>query len=450
VVVSTSDCSINKDVKLLPKLKKVANEPVVLQWEKLPKALEMTSGGGVVLREAKELLTGGQKDKDEKRFPQPEPALVKEEAKRAKSSKRNEKATKGKKSGTCTAKNKSNSTNSKKEDEKQKRARKRRPAQRQRKKAAANSAVEAEDLFASLDVGDDELVDAVSGLSYRDLRRLLSEEGEEIIAATVQISRKEALNCPKCQDAETLEKVQLEGLTCWRPIEENEITENDEVIPSCVLYTRKRDGRYKARLVALGNLQRNVGTNDCYSPTVSYAANRVLLTEAAKRKMHLSFFDISNAFIKSLLDPKHRVFVKLPPQWGGATVRLIKALYGLRLAPRCWYDAYANHLIAEGWERNVKEPGLFRKAVQVNGKNVMVYLSIYVDDSLCVSVNKDVLEKEVNSILKRFPGKLIAPVERNGAACWDLLGSELEYRRTDGAFLLHAAPAIEKLLKKCS
>ncbi len=41
------------------------------------------------------------------------------------------------------------------------------------------------------------------------------------------------------------EKVTLEAKGCWRAIAEGELTNSDEVIPSVVIYTRKRCGRYK-------------------------------------------------------------------------------------------------------------------------------------------------------------------------------------------------------------
>lgn len=55
-------------------------------------------------------------------------------------------------------------------------------------------------------------------------------------------------------------------------------------------------------------------------------------------------------------------------------MRLIKSLYGLRIAPRKWFDEYRKGLEKLGWKMCEKEPGLFHK----NG----MILSVYVDDSL--------------------------------------------------------------------
>ena len=318
-----------------------------------------------------------------------------------------------------------------------------------RKRSAAHSVDADVNLNDGSDVrklfAESEHIDIVSGMKISELVAEMERDGEEIMCATVQVSRKEALQNPKFVEADNLEKAQLLALECWRPVENDDpVTDEDEVIPSVVLYNVKRDGRHKARLVALGNLQKQVDKTEIYSPTVSYAANRLLLTHSSSQKNHIKFFDISNAFIKSMLDKKHRVFVKLPDHWGGETVRLVKALYGLRLAPRSWYDSYANHLIATGWERCEPEPGLFRK--KVDGE--LLYLSIYVDDSLISCKSLKILDSEMDKILQRFPGKIIAPVMQGDTETYDLLGSKLSYNRLKRTFSLTCEDSINKILKK--
>ena len=75
----------------------------------------------------------------------------------------------------------------------------------------------------------------------------------------MQVSAKEAFNGPDADrwiEADSLERTQLEAMSCWRPLKEGELRqEGIEVVPCVVIYTRKRCGRFKARLVALGNLQ---------------------------------------------------------------------------------------------------------------------------------------------------------------------------------------------------
>ncbi len=278
-------------------------------------------------------------------------------------------------------------------------------------------------------------------------------ESEVAVAYSIQMTHAKILKDPdsaKYIEAGNLERTQLEALSCWRPIKPGEIKDSDEVLPSVVIYTRKRDGRSKARLVALGNKQTNVLAGEVYSPTISHAANRVMLVDSASKGCFLESFDISNAFTQSLLnvdddDPESdRVFMRLPPHWcaqnRGQIVRLLKSLYGLRISPRRWFDTYASYLRESGWEMNPTEPGLWRRG------NLM--LSIYVDDTLLSGPVESEVVAARNEILNRFPGKLIPP-ERSGKwQVWDVLGARVKYCREERELEIDMERSIDKLLQK--
>ena len=124
------------------------------------------------------------------------------------------------------------------------------------------------------------------------------DEDEVAIAWNAQLTRKQAMLEPDADQfviADTMEKTQLEALDCWRPV-----TKADEpyleVIPSCVLYTRKRDGRHKARIVALGNHQKLSLQGEIYAPTISHSGNRYMLVEACSEGHEIAQFDISDPF----------------------------------------------------------------------------------------------------------------------------------------------------------
>ena len=277
---------------------------------------------------------------------------------------------------------------------------------------------------------------------------------ETAVSYTISVSRKEAFEGPdaiKWLEADSLERCQLEALKCWRPIEPGEIGEADEVIPSVMIYTRKRDGRYKARLVALGNKQKNVGSSEIFSPTISHAANRYLLIEAAARGHFLEQFDISTAFIKAVLGDE-RVFVRLPKHWStedgkgkGQIVRLLRSLYGLKISPRKWYDTFKDFLVKRGWEECPREPGLFRK---FEGTPDEMTLSIYVDDGLMGGANPDVLRAERDAICAGLGGKVIPAVLEGSTEVRDILGVSLRYNRVERSVKFDVSKPIDKLLGK--
>ena len=87
------------------------------------------------------------------------------------------------------------------------------------------------------------------------------------------------------------------------------------------------------------------------------------------------------------------------------------------------------------------EPGLFKKGTCI--------LSIYVDDSLLSGPNKNEVDTEVQNILNKFPGKIIAPkIHPTGAVEYDILGSTLTYNREKRFMKLTMADAVDRVIKK--
>jgi hypothetical protein len=279
----------------------------------------------------------------------------------------------------------------------------------------------------------------------------LLDHDEEVLNFTIQVSAKEAFegeDAIKWFEADELERVQLEHLKCWRPLEDGE--DISEVIPAVVIYSKKRCGRYKARLVALGNKQKTASNAEIYSPTISHSANRFLLVESAAKGYYKFQFDISNAFIKSTLGEDEKIHVRLPKHWSknpkGDIVRLLKCLYGLKISPRAWYDTYKTYLESIGWEVCVREPGMFRKTDK-DGNEML--LSIYVDDSFIAGANEANIKYEMDTILEKFPGKVIPPeIEPDGTHVMDIIGMTVRYHRESKTMTMCMDKAIQKLLKK--
>jgi len=272
------------------------------------------------------------------------------------------------------------------------------------------------------------------------------ESGEIAVAWTIQVSRKEALEGPdavKWLEASSLERAQLEALETWRPVNSSDAIV--EVIPSALIYTRKRCGRYKARLVALGNRQRVHGSEEIFSPTISAPGNRAVLIDAAANGHAVCMFDISNAFCRVVLKPDQNITMRLPPEWGGQKVRLLKSLYGLKLSPRAWFDTYRTFLEENGWEMCVGEPGMFRKR--------QMRMSVYVDDSFIAGPDSEEIAREVETVLQKFPGKIILPEISHDAGgarveTFDVIGMNVVYCRERKDLKIDMAPAIGKLVEQ--
>jgi len=276
----------------------------------------------------------------------------------------------------------------------------------------------------------------------------LDEDGQ-VVAYTVRVSAKGALRGPDSVhwlEADSLERAQLEASNCWRPVEDGEFRPGvDEITPGVVVYTRKRCGRYRARMVALGNHQKASQAAEIFSPTVSHAATRALLVRAAASGHRVGRFDISDAFTRGMLSDRDRIFLRLPKHWPsdprGDLVRLLRSLYGLRCAPRRWYETYSKHLLETGRSRCPSDPGSFGRGEVVS--------AMYVDDAFIGAPSAKLVEETTDEILKVFDGKAIpADVDKDGDEVRDILGVRLTFDGLSRYMKLDLRRAIEKLAKR--
>ena len=255
----------------------------------------------------------------------------------------------------------------------------------------------------------------------------------------------------KWQVADDREQNALESMGCWHIINKSELRKDDRIVPLCNLYTIKRDGRYKCRCVCLGNrIPADEQQHDTFSPAISHLATKALLIRAARSGESINQLDIGNAFINAtLINPdgtyKERVICRLPSHWGGHLVQLDRSLYGLRSAPRHWFDALSKSMKEDlGYEMCDAEPGLFKRVVD----GVVIRAAVYVDDVL-LSGPVSLIESERDRILTRWAGRKIEPTEgKNGFKIYDVLGMDVHYSRQLKTVKFSQQKAITKLLDK--
>ena len=83
---------------------------------------------------------------------------------------------------------------------------------------------------------------------------------------------------------------------------------------------------------------------------------------AVIQKMVVFICDVKGAFLYADLFENEYIFVRPPPGWKdhhrfrGKILKLKKALYGLRQAPRRWYTTLTNALEANGLTCSLKDP----------------------------------------------------------------------------------------------
>jgi hypothetical protein len=146
--------------------------------------------------------------------------------------------------------------------------------------------------------------------------------------------------------------------------------------------------RNKARLVAKGYSQEEgVDFDETFAPVARLEAIRIFLAFAAHHEFKVYQMDVKSAFLNGELEEV--VYVYQPPgfineekpHW---VYRLNKALYGLRQAPRAWYDTLTKHLLNNGFKRGTIDNTLFI----LHDKSDILLVQIYVDDIVFGSTNE--------------------------------------------------------------
>ncbi|KAL5648114.1 hypothetical protein ACJX0J_042469, partial [Zea mays] len=128
---------------------------------------------------------------------------------------------------------------------------------------------------------------------------------------------------------------------------------------------------------------------------------RILLAYATYHGFKLNQMDMKSAFLNGPI--KEEVYVEQPPgfedsEYPNHVYKLSKALYGLKPAPRAWYECLRDFLIANGFKVGKAGSTLFTKTI---AKDLFV-CQIYVDDIIFGSTNKSSCEEFSRIMIQKF------------------------------------------------
>ena len=277
-------------------------------------------------------------------------------------------------------------------------------------------------------------------------------------ACLVQINAARAARDKHDSDNPTLKRGLEEAPEQWRPAIDKEfgdlqknkvgtrvniedVPKEKQILNMMVILKVKRDAagaylKHKARAVVLGNQERRSVEEETFAPTASENSVMLLFSLAAALGLSVRGFDVTAAFTYAeLSDP---VYVRLPPQFNedGRPViwRLNKSLYGLRRAPRHWFDKFSAILIKDGYQQSPYDACVFSKR---DGRH-FIHLAMHVDDVVSVS-NSDAMQRELAEKMQQHFELTESDSLEN------VLGFHIDYN-PDGSMLLSQPLAIQRAI----
>ena len=152
--------------------------------------------------------------------------------------------------------------------------------------------------------------------------------------------------------------------------------------------------RFKARLVAKGfHLSPSIDFHDKFSPVVQLTTIHIILTIVVHQNWHIHQLDVNNAFLQGSLTDD--VYIQEPQGFVDAqrptyVFKLHKALYGLRQAPRAWFQE-SHCFFLDG-------TSLF---INIDGP-LTLFLLVYVGDILLTGNSSSLIDKFIGSFTQQY------------------------------------------------
>jgi Reverse transcriptase (RNA-dependent DNA polymerase) len=179
----------------------------------------------------------------------------------------------------------------------------------------------------------------------------------------VLLSYDEAKNDPSALQAMKDEISSFKRFDCYEEVSADMVSANANIISTRWVIAKKMndDGtlRSKARLVARGYEEKEKDRVSSDSPVASSAAQRLVLALLAEKQWIPNSWDITTAFFqgKSLT---RDVFVVPPIDLVSSHVvwRLKKPIYGIKSAPKSWFDRLIEVCRASGLTTATTDEGL--------------------------------------------------------------------------------------------
>ena len=242
------------------------------------------------------------------------------------------------------------------------------------------------------------------GEIYNEIEEVQLEEELFLMGIEEPINFKQAAKDHNWKMAMEREMQSIEENNTWKL---SELPPGKKTIGLKWIFKLKKDAegkvlKHKARLVAKGYVQEHgVDFDEIFAPVTRLETVRLLLALAAKSEWEVHHLDVKTAFLNGEISED--VYVAQPEGFEkegkkNLVYKLLKALYGLRQAPRAWYAKLNSCLESLGFKRCPSEHAVYTRK---EGENNLI-VAVYVDDLLVTGNNVSDIDRFKEQMSQRF------------------------------------------------
>ena len=247
----------------------------------------------------------------------------------------------------------------------------------------------------------------------------------------------------KWREAIRLEFKKMLDMGVWRHVKRNDRPNDRRLVGCRWVFKVKRNGVYRARLVAKGFSQiPGVDFTDNYSPVVNDVTFRTVVARMIIENMKGKVVDIDNAFLNG--DLEHEIYMKIPEGYDEVInpgvdkedcLILQKAIYGLVQAARQFWKKIVDKMQEGGFKLSEADPCMLYKEDE---KGVCIII-IYIDNMLIIGK-----EEAIDDAIKVLQGHFQV---KDPTSLEDYLGVQI-VQSDDGKKAWLGQPTIIKSLEK--
>lgn len=197
--------------------------------------------------------------------------------------------------------------------------------------------------------------------------------------------------------------------------------------------------KYKARLVVRGFAQcKTFDYNVIYSPVAKLSTIRTLLSIGNQLGYYFIQLDVKTAFLHGELKENIYIYPPIGVECKeGYVLKLLKSIYGLKQAAKCWNIKINNFLEGLGFVRSESDYCLYTKLVSDH----IMYLLLYVDDMIIAGKDLKLIEKCKGDLMSKFEMK-------DKKYLKNFLGLEIDYDRDLGILKISQKYYLLGILKR--